>query len=525
MRRSRSVTALSLGACGGGGGSAPSTSDPATAVPAKVPLFVEAAVRPRGDLEGALRSSLGKLLGTNDPGAKIVAGFDRTNRESHVTYECYLRPWLGERAGIFVRSFEADPVGVAETTDPKTAIASLRKAAIADGHTPQSASYRGVRIEQAGGDSFATVGSLVAVGPKSGVEAAIDATKGSSLADSEQYASSVSDVPANNVFTAWAAPKRVIDALVREGQLPSGAATRLRSQLGALATQPVVVWGDASSSYLAVEASAASSPAAATQQSPSLLGSLPGDSWLAFSVRETAEQVKHGLGESSAAASFGISSARLLRPLSRLGLDPATLAKWVGDVSGFLRGESILGLGGALVAQTRDPAASARTLARIAAALHRDRDVVVQPLGGGRTGFTMTPRGAPIQIVFTQRDGKVVVGIGQDSVRGALNPPRALSSSAAFKSAAGALGSGLSPELYVDFQQLASLFEIPGVITDPQFEQVKPYLERLDYLVAGAGESGGRALVRVALGVRRGGRSGSRQVSGAGLPRYAAIHP
>jgi hypothetical protein len=137
----------------------------------------------------------------------------------------------------------------------------------------------------------------------------------------------------------------------------------------------------------------------------------------------------------------------------------------------------------------------------------------------------MTPRGAPIQIVFTQRDGKVVVGLGQDSVRAALNPPRALSSSAAFKSAAGALGSGLSPELYVDFQPLASLFEIPGVITDPQFQQVKPYLERLNYLVAGAGESGGRALVRIALGVRRGGRSGSGQISGAGLPSYAAIHP
>ena len=518
------VTALSLGACGGDGGSAPSASDPATAVPANAPLFVQAAVRPRGDLEAALHSSLGKLLGTGDPGAKIVAGFDRTNRESHLTYERDLRPWLGERAAIFVRSFKADPVGVAETTDPKTAIASFRKAAVADGHTPHAASYRGVRIEQAGGDSFATVGNLVALGPKSGVEAAIDATKGPSLADSEQYASSVSDVPADNVFTAWADPKRVIDALVRAGQLPSGAATRLRSQLGALATHPVVLWGDASPSYLAVEASAASSPAAATQQSPSLLGGLPGDSWLAFAVHETAERAKHGLGASSA-ASFGIPSARLLRPLARLGLDPATLAKWVGDVSGFLRGESILGLGGALVAETRDPAASARTLARIEAALRRDRDVVVQPLGGGRTGFSMTPRGAPIQIVFTQRDGKVVVGLGQDSVRAALNPPRALSGSAAFKSAAGALGSGLSPELYVDFQPLASLFEIPGVITDPQFQQVKPYLERLDYLVAGAGESGGRALFRIALGVRRGGRSGSGQISGAGLPRYAAIHP
>src|SRR5436190_848056 len=519
------VTILSLGACGGGGGSTSSASDPAAAVPANAAVFVEAAVRPRGDLEAALRTSLGKLLGTGDPGAKIVAAFDRTNRGNHITYERDLRPWLGERAAIFVQSFQSDPVGVAETTDPKTAVASFRKAAVADGHAPHSTSYRGVTIEQARGDSFTTVGSLALIGSKSGIEAAIDATKGSSLANSEAYASSVSDVPSDNVFTAWADPKRVIAALVRERQLPSAAAARVRSQLGSLATQPAVLWGDASPSYLAVEASAAFSPAVTTQQSSSLLGTLPADAWLAFAVHETAQQVKRSFGESSAAASFGARSPALLRALSQLGLDPATLSKWVGSVSGFLRGESILGLGGALVVETRDQAASADTLARIEAALRRDRDVVIQPLGGGRKGFTMTPRGAPIQVVFTQRDGKVVVGLGQDSVNAALNPARPLPSSGRFKAAAGALGSGISPELYLDFQPLASLFEIPGVITDPQFGQVKPYLERLNYLVAGTGESGGRVLVRIALGVRSGGRSGSGQISGAGLPSYAAIHP
>jgi hypothetical protein len=514
---------LSFAACGGGGSSAPPAGDPATAVPASAPLFVEAAVRPQGSTRTALESALSKLLGTSDPGSKVIAYFDH-NAGNHVTYEKDIKPWLGERAAVFFESLRSDPVAVAQTTDPKTATDSLRKAAIADGHTPHPASYRGVSVQEAGSDSFATVGGFLVTGPASGVKAAIDATKGSSLADSQDYTASVADVPEDHFFEVWADPRRVLDDLVRDGQLPAAGASRVRSQLGKLATQPIVVWGEASPGYLAVEASGASS-GAATQPS-STLESLPSDSWLAFAIHETASQVKRGFGESNAAATLGVrGSAAFLRALSQLGLDPATLSRWVGDVSGFLRGSSILGLGGALVVQSRDQAASERTLARIEAVLRRDRDLVVQPLGGGQTGFTMTPRGAPIQVVFTQRDGKVVIGLGQDSVSAALNPPQALSTSAGFKSASSALGSGISPALYLDFQPLASLFEIPGVITDPQFSQVKPYLNRLDYVVAGTGRSGSRSLVRIALGVRAGRGSGSGAVSAAGLPKYAAIQP
>ncbi len=522
------AAALSLAACGGGGGgtSAPPAGNLATVVPADVPLFVEGAVRPQGGLEAALRSSLGKLLGTPDPGAKIVAAFDRTNRDNHVTYERDLGPWLGERAGVFVQSLHANPVGMAQTSDPKTAVESLRRAAIADGHRPHPSPYRGVTLEEAGGDSFATVGNLVLTGPTSGVKAGVDASKASSLADSAAYQSSLAGVPSDDVFTAWADPKRILGALVSEGQLSSLEATQARSQLGRLASQPVVVWGDASPSYLAIEASGASSAAGASTPS-SLLGSLPSDSWLAFAVHETAAQVKRIFGESSAAASLGARSATFLRALSRLGLDPATLSKWVGDVSGFLRGQSILGLGGALVIQTRDAGASALTLRRIETALRRDPNLVIQSarIGGGQAGFTLTPRGAPIQVVFTQNNGEVVIGLGLDSVHAALSPSQGLSGSSAFKAATAALGSGISPQLYLDFQPLASLFEIPGVITDPQFQQVKPYLARLDYLVAGTGQSGGRSLARIALGVRGGRGSSSGNVAARALPKYAALQP
>jgi len=175
------------------------------------------------------------------------------------------------------------------------------------------------------------------------------------------------------------------------------------------------------------------------------------------------------------------------------------------------------------VIKSRDRAASAKTLDQLEAAFERDVDVVTRPLGAGRTGFTVTPAGTPIQIVFVQRDGKVVIALGQNSVADALGAGGKLADSPAFKSAADSLG-GLAPSFYIDFQPIARLLELPGVIQDPRFEQIKPYLERLDYLIAGGGSSGDRALLRIALGVRAAG-SGSGSFAAARPPAFAAIGP
>jgi hypothetical protein len=524
---------VALAACGGGdGGPNPSVDDLATAVPLNAALFVEGAVRPQGELEDSLRSSLGRLLGTPDPGAKIVSAVDRSLGRHGLTFSRDFKPWLGERGGVFFQSFGAHPDGalVAQATDPQAAEHTFREGEATGHHTVRSTTYRGTTLDLAGSgegeDGFAILGDLVVGGSPAGVKAAIDATKGSSLADSPNYEASLEDVPSDHVFMAWADPRRVIGELVRHGALPAVAATQVRTQLGALGMQPVVVWGEASPSYLAVEASAGSSPAPATQQPSSLLGSLPADSWLAFAVHEAAPDAKRSLG-ASGAAGFGAAAAPVLRPLSRLGLDPAMLSAWLGDVSGFLRGQSILGLGGALVAQTRDEDASLRTIRRVEAALRRERDLVVQraKIGGG-PGFTVTPRGAPIQFVVTQKEGKVIAALGVDSVTAALKPARPLSESPAYENATAALGSGISPELYLDFQPLASLFEIPGVINDPEFNEVKPYLDRLDYLAAGTGASGDRSLVRIALGVRGGaGGSGGGKFAAAAAPKHASVGP
>jgi hypothetical protein len=519
------AAAVATGAAGCGGSSSPKPDDPATAVPADAALYLDATVRPQGSTKAALTAALSKLLGTKDPGSYWISKLDQALGPDKLTYADDIEPWLGERAAVFFQTFGADPKGavVVQTTDPKAALDALKKGVASASKTPHASTHRGTEIELAGSDAFATVGGLALGGTKAGVEAAIDAAKGSSLADSAAYSSSLSAAPSDRFLTVWADPARILDALVAEGRVTEAVAAQVRAETGPLLRSPLAAWGDAASDYFALEASFAQPPGSGG--GASLIDDFPGDSWLAFGFHQSAEGAALGLRSTKTTAALGLrGSARFEHALAAAGIDARNLGRWVGDVSGFVRGGSLLDLGGALVIQSRDEGASARTLDQLRAAFERDIDVVTEPLGPGRTGFAVTPRGTPVQIVFTQRDGEVVVGLGQSSVGNALGSANTLSDSAAFKAAAGALGDGLTPSFYLDFQPIANLFELPGVLNDPRFEQIKPYLERLDYLIAGGGSSDGRVLLRLVLGVRAAG-SGSGSFAAAGSPAFAAVRP
>ena len=493
--------------CGGSSGPPPA-SGLARAVPPNAALYADAVVHPTGPLKASLEASLGKLLGTHDPGGYLVSKLDRALRADHLSFARDIEPWLGERAGVFLTSFGSNPNGAVliQTTDRSAALATLGRAATAGGRKPHRSSYHGVRLASAGDTAYAAVGDLAVAGSRAGVEAAIDAWKRSSLADSGAYRTSVAAAPADRVLTVWANPSKVLGALAAAGTVSPAAVKGVRREAGAVLRAPIALWGDATSDYLALEASFAQAPG--TSGGPSLIGDFPSDSWLAFGFHESAQAAGAGQRGTNGGTALGIpGSAELQRALRGAGIDTGNLARWLGDISGFVRGSSIYGLGGALVISSRDRAASARTLAELRSAFARDADVVTERLGPGGPGFSVTPPGAPVEIVFTQRDGKVIIGLGQASIADALSSQQGLAESPAFKSAAAALG-GLEPSLYLDFQPVARLFEVPGVINDPRFEQIKPYLDRLDYLIAGAGSDRGRALVRIALGVRAAG-SGS----------------
>jgi hypothetical protein len=102
-----------------------------------------------------------------------------------------------------------------------------------------------------------------------------------------------------------------------------------------------------------------------------------------------------------------------------------------------------------------------------------------------------------------QRDGKVVVGLGSESVDQVFSPDSTLSDSDAFEAATDALEGDFSPVTFVDFVPLFQLVEsFPQVTEDPDYQSAKPYLDHLGFLVMGGRSEGDRNSVRVVLGLR-----------------------
>jgi hypothetical protein len=499
-----------LAGCGSGGGSSSPApgADPATIVPASSPVFLEATVRPQGDQRTAIEGALSKLLGTSDVGQMLVDRLDKSLQPDHLSYADDIAPWLGERAGVFFTTLasKSDGAAVIAATDSGEAQAALDRAARSGtpGGPIEKATYNGVSYETQDAYAFGIVGDFAVIGTPPAFKAAVDASKGSSLAESDRYTSSLSAAPADRIATAWADPAAILDAVVKSGAISTKGGVDFARKLHGITAGPVVAWVDAATDHLALEVSAAGSADAAN--GPSLITGFPDDAWLAFGASNVGQGLALGLKNLSSLPSGGFNGVSAANALDRFraltGLDLANIGSWLDDVSGFASGTSIFSLGGAVVLSSRNQAATAKTLAEIHRVVTHDADLTVRALGGGQTGFSISPSGVPVEVDVALRDGKLIAGLGAGSIDAALSPSSRLGDSSAFKSAAGALGSEIVPSFYFDFQSILGLISLPGLPSDPSIEQVKPYLDRLDYVIAGAGQTGGRSDVRIVLGLR-----------------------
>jgi Protein of unknown function (DUF3352) len=495
--------ALVAAGCGGGGGEPTTVAltgpDPATLAPADAPFFAESVARPEGEVKDALDGALSKLLATDDPGGFIVDQLDKALAEgkTRLTYEEDVAPWLGERAGIFFETFtdrNADGAAVVDTTDPAAAQRAIDKAAAADKTPERNRTYKGVdyKVDHKG-TAAGMVGDFAVFGTEVAFRDAVDASRGSSLADSGEFRSELGAAPDGQVAFVFADPRRVVDALEKAGQVTAAEVAAAGPQLQTLLSAPVAASVGATADQLSIEASAAASSSAPAPQESPLLRQFPSDSWFAFAASDAGRFYGQALAQGGAAAF----------PRA-LGFDLGSeLGHWAGDVGGFVGGTSLFGLGGALVVETSDEQASAQTLAKLRDALSRDQSVTVSPLDSqGEQGFSLSPAGVPVQFQVVQRDGKVVAGLG-DAVDQAFSPSSTLDDSGAFKSAVDALGGDFSPVTFLDFGPLLQLIDgFPQAASDPGYKRAKPYLDHLDYLVLGGRAEGSRAAVRIVLGLQ-----------------------
>jgi uncharacterized protein DUF3352 len=499
--------AAAFAGCGGDGGSGTSFTgpDPATMAPAGAPLFAEAVVHPEGDQKEELDSALSKLLATDDPGGLLSrwvdGGLATAGNGAGIDFTDDVEPWLGERAGAFLTGSQRGDRGrrkpsgalVVSTTDPAATQRTIDRAEGAGGKSARARSYEGFeyRLER-DGDAAGIVGDFLVVGDEAGFKAAVDASRGESLAESAAFKDQFAELPDDAFGFLYAEPQGLVDTLQAAGEVTAAQVRSAGPEIRSLLSQPVAASVSASADQLSLQTSAASSSVAPAPQESDLLRSFPADAWLAFAASDAGRAYAQGLAQGD--------STQLSR---KLGLDLGSLSHWAGDIGGFVGGTSLFGLSGALVLETDDEQASAQSLGQLQRALRRDPALQVEPLtGAGEQGFSISPGGIPVRFEVLLREGKVVAGL-PGSVDDVFDPGDTLADSDAFNAATDALGEDFSPVGFIDFQPLFQLVNgFPQAQSDPDYQNAKPYLDHLNYLTVGGREDQGRAELKTVLGLR-----------------------
>jgi Protein of unknown function (DUF3352) len=510
------AAAVALAACGssGSGGTSDLGPDPATMVPADTPFYMEAVVRPDGDMGDALDSALSKLLVTDDVPQKIQDGIDESLAAdgTDLTYGGDIAPWLGTRAGIYFNGYDAksgDPQGAAivAITDTDAAQSFLEKAAKQGSGRTRAQQYKGVQLQASAADdnAYGIDGDFLLAGTVQGVEDAIDAADGDNFAGADDSTTGFDQVPDDAVFSLFADPQRALDLIKSSGSISADQLKQIEGQLAKMGDGPVDAWGTATDSSLSFGASA---PAPDDAPDPTdLLSSLPADAWLAFAAGGVGDQISSSIAQFKAGLKAGLKQtapnvAAEVDPIQAFqdatGLNLEEDVTWIGDVGGFIQGTSIFGLGGGLVITTDDPKAAEGAVAKLQGALGKTRGVKVAP---SSDGFDIQAQGSPLGAEVAVQDDKVVIAAGADSASDVLSPSDELGDSDTFQAAKDALGNGLTPGVFVNFGPIMDLIDSTGE-SDPEIDSARPYLNALDFLIGGSKVDGDRSVSGLTLGVQ-----------------------
>jgi Protein of unknown function (DUF3352) len=500
----------SVAGCGDEG-SEPGGPAPATLVPGDVPLYLEGAVRPEGDLRDDVESALGDLLGTEDVGARITDELDSSFAEDDLdlTYADDVEPWLGERAGIFFTNFEeeADGAAVLTTSDQAAAEAALDRFAEEQGVRAKRAvdgiDYTVTEEDDAVGivDGFAVFGS------EAGFRAVVQASGGDSLADSEAFEDATGDAPDGTAATVYALPDRVLDGLAAAGEITPSERDDLAASLGDAADAPATASvGAADSGFFAELTLPSVGDASGAKE---LLERVPDDAWIAVGLSDSGPTL--GALVAAIQSAGPEVAAALRRAESEIGTDLDEIGDSIGDAAAYFKGSSPLGVGGAVIAEVRDEARVDELLDGLGAALSADPSVRVSPGDEEGEAFSVSPADAPVEFPFVLRDDLLAIGLGPDSIDQVYEPESSLTDSEVYDDAQSALGDDFSLVALLDFDATLEFFEaIPDATEDPDFKAALPYIERMSLLAAGVRSGEETSTVRFALGLDDDGSGGVR---------------
>jgi Protein of unknown function (DUF3352) len=532
-----------------GCGSSGSSGDPASLVPAAAPLYASLAIKPSGGSSGDASTAAKKLTHLAEPYGSVAQAL-LSSAGSHVEFKRDVEPWVGKYAGVFITSLDAsklpqssssiqslleggltsaasalgsDAFGssatqgaiVLETSDVGAARSFLSKRA----HEQQARStgYRGITYELSpSGAAEGIVKDFAVIGSEAGFKSVVDTSLGGAAITS---ASGYAKPPADAIASVYVRPEALEQAIHGTGGV-AGQGISLLSQLfaGAQSASLSVTPTSNSISLQGEIHSASGSTPLFGQEGAKALGEAPSGAWLAAGVGNVGANLPRAFALLHGVASFATSTvfaslggpaidklfATLDSPSARLQQD---FGPWATSGTMFVSGTGLFNLQAALVIGSSEPNASRAAVGKLAKLMQKaGAEVSNAQVAGASTAVSVKLQGFPAVIFIADGQGsggrsKFVLGLGQQSVQGALAPSSTLSTSPAYSSATAALGGGIEPSLIVEFPTMLGFLEGLGLTQSPGVSNLVPYFKSLGTLTAGATGQGGVEHFKVVLGL------------------------
>lgn len=506
------LAALLVAGCGGGSDSGGSGTDPASAAPAEVPVFIDFTVRPEGETKQNIESLAKEIAGVDDLGGLIVEELENSASEDgeEFDFEKEVEPWLGEEGGLFLQDYEEEDFegyGAAiQTEDEGEARDFVNKQVESEDEPAEDGSYEGVDFKvQEDETTIGVFEGLVVFAENEAIfKEMVDASKGENLAGQDTYTSAVSDVPADSAA----------DVFVDIGGLIKEAGSEIDSQtelfLDSIGIEPKEATAVASlvpgSKQVEIDLSTdVSGDNPPTGDASELLGSLPATSVAAFASPEFGDRFNEGIDRIDAEGipSEGIPPHKLKKTLKEAGIDLESIAGSIGNVGLYVTGNSESSLGGALVMETDSDSQAKNTVANIGLFLRSTGTPGITKISEGASGFSIrSPELGRQPVVVVAKGSRIAIGYGLAPTMASFQENgKTLADSAAYKDAVDALGD-TSIGVYVDGGSALKLAKALVPAGEEGFEEAKPYLQKIDYLALGSEASGDLATAKLIVGIK-----------------------
>jgi len=520
--RLATLLALLAGVLMGCGGESASDGEPTGAVPKDAVFYLEATVGPEGELRTDALAAAGKLLRTDDPAGRIeqlvMQGFAESS-ERRVDYARDIEPWIGEKVGVWGAPAREDgalgAVLLLAAEDTGAAEESLERLLDAGSDPVEERSHEGTDyLATPDGDTAAIVDYFVVLGSEAELKRTIDATEGGTLADDARYKDAIGDMEAQRLGHFYIDARALYEAAKRRGGPNAAQLQQFEQLFDVRRLGPLSGAFMADGEKLVVDTVTRGDFAELVQRfglpegavSTPLVGELPGDAWGALGVPRLGESLE-GIYQQLEGALGGAVIAEQIRRRTGLDLKRDVLA-WIGDVAVFVRGTSMDAVEGGLVIEVTDETAAEQAFGKVAGLLQAQAGANTQRtrIAGAETAFVVSPPGLPKPVVLARSGDRVVVAYGEEAARQAFRPDSRLGESELFQAGKAALGGEFDPAFLLSVPQALALADATGATTDPEFQQVRPYLDALGVIVASGEVQDDLVRSRLAVGLKEAGR-------------------